>query len=83
VELHKCHWNLLDQLVPLTKFDNCGLPTTCLTQEHLDPLTIMSKEVMQTRQNKGVIIEPLEPDDSDEECVTQFVLCFIELSKLY
>jgi len=43
----------------------------------------MSKEVMQARRNTGVIIEPLEPDDSDDECVPQFVFCFIELSKLY
>ncbi|TKW02368.1 hypothetical protein SEVIR_8G238900v4 [Setaria viridis] len=53
--------------MPLPKFNNCGLPTTRLMQEHLDSLTIISKEVMQIRRNRGVIIEPLEPDDSDEE----------------
>jgi len=54
-----------------------------LMQEHLVSRTIMSKEVMQARPNTGVIIEPLEPDDSDDECVPQFVFSFIELSKLY
>ena len=80
----KRDWNLLDQLMPLPKFSNCGLPTKRLMQEHLVySRTIMSKEVMQARRNTGVIIEPLEPDDSDDECVPQFVFSFIELSKLY
>jgi hypothetical protein len=76
VEPSKPHWNLLDQLMQLPKFSNCGLPTKGLMQEHLDPLTIVSKEVMQTSQNRGVTVEPLEPVDSDEECVSQF---YIEL----
>jgi len=64
----KCDWNLLDQFMPLPKFNNCGLPTECLMQEHLVySRIIMSKKVMQARRNTGVIIEPLEPDDSDEE----------------
>ena len=80
----KRDWNLVDQLMRLPKFSNCGgLPTKRLMQEHLVySRTIMSKEVMQARRNTGVIIEPLEPDDSDDECVPQFVFSFIELSKL-
>ena len=79
----KRDWNLLDQLMLLPKFNNCGLVTKLLMQEHLVSRTIISKEVMQARRNTGVIIEPLEPDDSDEECVPQFILSYIELSKLY
>jgi hypothetical protein len=76
----KRDWNLLDQLMQLPKFSNCGLPTKRLMQEHLVySRTIMSMEVMQARRNTGVIIEPLEPDDSDDECVPQFVLSYIEL----
>ena len=85
----KRDWNLLDQLMRLPKFSNCGgLPTKRLMQEYMQEhlvysRIIMSKEVMQARRNTGVIIEPLEPDDSDDECVPQFVFSFIELSKLY
>ncbi|XP_004979955.1 uncharacterized protein LOC101785879 isoform X3 [Setaria italica] len=72
VEPSKRHWNLLDQLMPLPKFNK---PTTRLMQEHLDPLTIIAMEVMQTRRNRGVIIEPLEPDDSDEERQLKRKMC--------
>jgi len=73
----KRDWNLLDQLMRLPKFSNCGgLPTKRLMQEHLVySRTIMSKEVMQARRNTGVIIEPLEPDDSDDERQLKRKMC--------
>jgi len=72
-------FNLLDQL----KIYNCGLPTARVMQEHFGSLTTMPKEVMQTRRGRGVLIEPLEPDDSDEGCVPQSFLSYIEIPKFY
>jgi hypothetical protein len=48
-------------------------------QECFGSLTTMPKEVMQTRRGRGVLIEPLEPDDSDEGCVPQSLLGYIEI----
>ncbi|KAL6908136.1 hypothetical protein ACP4OV_002306 [Aristida adscensionis] len=60
-------WNLLDQLMPLywqPKFHNCCLTTMDLM---LGSLMFIPKDVMQTRRRGGVLIEPLEPDDSDKK----------------
>uniref|UniRef100_J3ML40 Calmodulin binding protein-like N-terminal domain-containing protein n=1 Tax=Oryza brachyantha TaxID=4533 RepID=J3ML40_ORYBR len=63
-------WNLLDQLMPLYScqptLNNCGLASMRLMRDHFGSLTIVPKEVMQTRRKRGVLIEPLEPDVSDE-----------------
>jgi len=57
VELRKRRWDLLEQLMPLyscqQKSNKSVLPTMHLMSE-------------QTRRRGGVLIEPLEPDDSDE-----------------
>ncbi|KAL6653680.1 hypothetical protein ACP70R_008604 [Stipagrostis hirtigluma subsp. patula] len=64
-------WNLLDQLMPLyscqPKFNNCGLPPMHLMTERLGSLIAVTRDAMQTRQKRSVLIEPLEPDDSDED----------------
>ncbi|KAL6908138.1 hypothetical protein ACP4OV_002308 [Aristida adscensionis] len=64
------NWNLLDQLMPLywqPKFDNCSLTTLHLMTEGPGSLMfIPPKDVMQNRRKGGVLIEPLEPDDSDK-----------------
>lgn len=87
VELRKSR-NLLDQLMPLytcpPKFYNCGSPAMHLMIGHPGSLNFMPQDVIQTtRAKKGILIEPLEPDDSDEECVSQSFLTFIELRKSY
>ena len=60
VELRKRGWDLLEQLMPLyscqRKLNKSVLPTMRLMSE-------------QTRR-RGVLIEPLEPDDSDERCIS-------------
>ena len=68
VELRKRRWDLLEQLMPLyscqQKLNKSVLPTMHLTSEQTrrrggpKPYTAL-----------GVLIEPLEPDDSDERCI--------------
>jgi hypothetical protein len=65
VEPSKPHWDLLDQLVRPP-------------QKHSGSLSLASiqKSVVQTGQKSGVLIEPLEPDDMDEQCVAQSFICY-------
>lgn len=63
VDLSKHRRNLLDDLMAM--------------QEHFGSLTIIPKEVVQTRRKSCALIEALEPDDSDEECVPQTFLSYI------
>jgi hypothetical protein len=70
VEPSKHHWDLFEKLMPpysyQIKFNNrCGLPM----QEHFGSLTVIPKDVVLQTRWKNAFIEPLEPDDSDEECV--------------
>jgi hypothetical protein len=60
VEPSKRRWNVFDQLITPP-------------QKHFGSLSLASiqKSVVQTSRRSGVLIEPLEPDDSDEECVAQ------------
>ncbi|CAN6373499.1 unnamed protein product [Urochloa humidicola] len=67
VEPSKHHWNMLDQLMPLYSCQPKFNKWIRLTSEHFGSLTIVSKEAMQTRRQGGVLIESLDPDDSDEE----------------
>ncbi|KAL6908137.1 hypothetical protein ACP4OV_002307 [Aristida adscensionis] len=64
-------WNLLDQLMPLytcqPTFYNGGLPTMHLMTECLGSLKFIPKDAMQTHWKRGVLVRPLEPDDSDEK----------------
>jgi len=74
VELRKRRWDLLEHLMPLyscqQKFNKSVLPTMRITSE-------------QTRRRGGVLIEPLEPDDSDERCIIPTIHPhYIELPKL-
>lgn len=65
VEPSKRRWNLLDYLDSYQlKFNNSGLPTTRLMPEQYASLTIMPRA--EACRKRGVHIEPLEPDDSDE-----------------
>ncbi|KAL6908139.1 hypothetical protein ACP4OV_002309 [Aristida adscensionis] len=70
VEPRKC-WNLLDQLMPLyscqRKFSNSGLHTMHLMTERLDSLTFIPKDVTRTSRRRGVLIEPLQTEDSYEK----------------
>ncbi|CAO2150117.1 unnamed protein product [Urochloa humidicola] len=67
VEPSKHHWNMLDQLMPPYSCQPKFNKWIRLTSEHFGSLTIVSKEAMQNRRQGGVLIESLDPDDSDEE----------------
>lgn len=75
-------WNLLDELMPLyscqKKYTNGGSPTMGLMPAlYVSLMAIIPKEVAQGRRKRGVLIELLEPDHSDEKCVPQSFLCYI------
>jgi len=72
-------WSLLDQLMPLyscaQKYTNYDSPTIGIMPELYVSLAIIPKQVTQSRRKRGVLIELLELEDSDEKCVPQSFLC--------
>jgi hypothetical protein len=72
-------WSLLDQLMPLyscaQKYTNYDSPTMGIMPELYVSLAIIPKQVTQSRRKRGVLIELLELEDSDEKCVPQSFLC--------